>query len=150
MAQSSFLRGKLIRHHGAVLGKLQERGAVKFYICVDKYLKGQCHEIFDHFFICLKDSTWAPYEQAKTVSRTFRFREDIRSQSSKNRCQRSQGLRGHPNFSLDMAVFKFFQIIAIGCVNIPKYIFLPDCSFKIFEKPSKFSKSVRVVIDVSA
>ena len=33
-------------------------------------LKGQCHEIFDDFF-CLKDYTWVPYEQAKTVSRTF-------------------------------------------------------------------------------
>ena len=30
-------------------------------------LKGQCHEIFDHFF-GFKDSTWAPNEQAKTVS----------------------------------------------------------------------------------
>ena len=28
-------------------------------------LKGQCHEIFDHFF-GLKDSTEAPNEQAKT------------------------------------------------------------------------------------
>ena len=35
-------------------------------------LKGQCHEIFDHFF-GLKDSTWAPYEQAKTVSQTKIF-----------------------------------------------------------------------------
>ena len=33
------------------------------------------------------------------------------------------------------------------CENTPKYLFLPDCSFKICEKPSKFSKSVRVVID---
>ena len=29
-------------------------------------LKGQCHEIFDPFFIC-KNSTWAPYEQDNTV-----------------------------------------------------------------------------------
>ena len=36
-----------------------------------KDLKGQCHVIFDHFF--LKDLTWATYEQAKMVSRTFSF-----------------------------------------------------------------------------
>ena len=35
--------------------------------------KGQCLEIFDHFCCCLKDSTWAPYEQAKTVSLNFVF-----------------------------------------------------------------------------
>ena len=33
-------------------------------------LQGQCYKIFDHFFF-LKDLTWAPYEQAKTVSRKF-------------------------------------------------------------------------------
>ena len=35
-------------------------------------LKGQCHEISDHF-LRLIDSTWAPYEQAKTVLWTFSF-----------------------------------------------------------------------------
>ena len=34
--------------------------------------KGQCHEIFCQFF-GLKDSTSAPYEQTKTVSRFFSF-----------------------------------------------------------------------------
>ena len=34
-------------------------------------IKGQCHEIFA---ICLtKNSTWAPFEQAKTVSRKVLF-----------------------------------------------------------------------------
>ena len=38
-------------------------------------LKGQCHEIFDHYFFWfgLKFSTWVPHEQAKTVSQTFSF-----------------------------------------------------------------------------
>ena len=43
----------------------QFTGAPKFMF---SHLKGQSREIFDHFF-GLKDSTWAPYEQAKTVSR---------------------------------------------------------------------------------
>ena len=60
-------------------------------------------------------------------------------------------IRGHPNFSLDMAVFKFLNYCYWMCsVNTPKYLFLPDCSFNICEKPSKFSKSVCVFIDVSA
>ena len=40
-------------------------------------LKGQCHEIFDHFF-CFKGSTWTLYEQMKTVREFLGFREDIR------------------------------------------------------------------------
>ena len=34
--------------------------------------RSQCHEIFDNFF-GLKDSTCAPYEQAKTVSQNVSF-----------------------------------------------------------------------------
>ena len=36
------------------------------------YFKWQCHEIFGIFF-CLKDLTCVPYEQTKTVTRTFFF-----------------------------------------------------------------------------
>ena len=43
-----------------------------FKSSIQTNLKGQCHEIFDHFF-GLKDSMWAPYGQAKTVSLTFLF-----------------------------------------------------------------------------
>ena len=35
-------------------------------------LKGQCLEIFSNFFLS-KKSTWAPYEQTKTVLQTFSF-----------------------------------------------------------------------------
>ena len=34
------------------------------------FFKGQVLENFDNFF-GLKDSTWAPFEQTKTVLRTF-------------------------------------------------------------------------------
>ena len=37
--------------------------------------KGQCHEIFSHYFFCSKDLTWPPYEQAKMVLLTFSFFE---------------------------------------------------------------------------
>ena len=36
-------------------------------------LKGQCDEICDYYFFCFKKSTWAPFEQPTTVSRTFLF-----------------------------------------------------------------------------
>ena len=38
-----------------------------------RFKKGQCYEMFDDFVICFKDSTWASYKQAKTVSQTFSF-----------------------------------------------------------------------------
>ena len=49
-----------------------------------RFLKAQCHEIFKTFF-CLKDSTWAPYEQAKTVSQTFQFSQRYSIAKLKNR-----------------------------------------------------------------
>ena len=56
---------------------LMHWGKYKKVLRIDSnILKGQCHEIFDHFF-GLKDSAWTPYEQAKIVSRSFSF-EDIR------------------------------------------------------------------------
>ena len=90
----------------------------------------------------------------KRFRKLFSFRKDIwsqRSKISKIRCPCSQQLHEQQNFSLDMAVFKFLNYCYWMCsVNTPKYLFLPDCSFNICEKPSKFSKSVCVFIDVSA
>ena len=91
-----------------------------------------------------KYSTWAPHEQAKTVSQTFLFSQ--RLQSKKIACQHCQWLRRHAIFSLGKGVLYLYRI-AIGYLNTPKYLFSPDCSFKICEKPSKFSKSVSIVID---
>ena len=66
-------------------------------------VKGQCHEIFDHYFSCLKDLTWAPYEQAtaKKFDRSTKF---------ENRVSACQRLRGHKIFSLDMEVFIFLNL----------------------------------------
>ena len=47
-------------------------------------INGQCHEIFDTFLLIKKNSTWAPYEQAKTVSRNFSF-----SQRCSRKCAKS-------------------------------------------------------------
>ena len=52
-------------------------------------LKGQCHKIFDHFFL-LKRFTWAPCEQTKTVLQTFLFLRRYSIASSKIACPRSQ------------------------------------------------------------
>ena len=40
------------------------------FVCT---LKVQCHEIFDLLLLAVKCSTWAPYEQSKTVSQVFQF-----------------------------------------------------------------------------
>ena len=45
----------------------------------------------------------------KRFCELFRFREDIRSQSSKITCPRSQRLRRHSNFSLDTNIFIFLN-----------------------------------------
>ena len=84
---------------------------------------GQCHEIFYQFLFGSKDSTWAPYEQAKPVLQTFS--------------------------SLKIACL---QYIVNNCYWVCKHtqvLFLPSFSFKICEKPSKFLKSVLVVLSVS-
>ena len=97
-------------------------------------------EIFDHFFV-LKDSIWPHMNRQKRFSETSRFRGDIRSQSSKIGCPRSQRLRRHPMFFIRYGDFHIFKLL------LSKYLFLPDCSLQICEKPSKFSKSVHVVVD---
>ena len=49
----------------------------------------------------------------KRFREIFRFRGDIRSQSSEIGCQRSQRLCGHPIFPLDTAVFNFFKLLLL-------------------------------------
>ena len=39
-------------------------------------LKGQCHEIFNYYFCCLKDSTGPHMNRQKRFRELFRFRED--------------------------------------------------------------------------
>ena len=54
----------------------------------------------------------------------FRFREDIRSQSSKIACLRSHRLRKHATFSLDTENFIFLNYCYRVCKHMhPKTIF---------------------------
>ena len=53
-------------------------------------------------------------------------------------------------FSLCKEVFIFLNYCCWVCKHIQVYLSLPNCSFKICEKPSTFSKSVCVVIFMSA
>ena len=65
-------------------------------------LKGQCHEIVD-LFLLNRDSTWAPYEHAKMVSRKtcvcvvndYANTMSVWSTTTLTLCQRSQRLCGH-------------------------------------------------------
>ena len=71
-------------------------------------IKGAVSRNFLTLFVLVKRFDLSPInEVAKTVSRTFCFRKNIRSQISKIACPRSQRLRGHTNFSLDTHVFIF-------------------------------------------
>ena len=108
--------------------------------CLEKRKKLQLQWIwliYCMYLFLLKYSTWR-----KRFHKLFHFCKDIPSQSSKISCPRSQRLRGHSNFH----IFKLLLFF----VNTPKYLFSHDCSFKICEKPSKFSYSVCIVFSVSA
>ena len=90
----------------------------------------------------------------KWFRKLFRFSKDIKSQSLKIACRRSCWLRGHTTFSLEKEVFIILHYCYIGRVNTSKYLFLPNCAFKICEKPSKLTQNcmcshghVRVVND---
>ena len=96
-------------------------------------LKGKCHDIFD---LSRKNSAWVPYEQIKTVSWHFRFREDIREKRvlawslTRTTCQRGRWLCRHDNGYLD--IFEGLSLTikeqsakkGLGCVTYPKAIFL--------------------------
>ena len=73
-----------------------------FFLLGFSHVKGTVSRDFWPIFFCLKDSTWVPYEQAKTVSRTFSFLQRY----SRKPCvsivnnyadtrQHSKRLRGH-------------------------------------------------------
>ena len=79
----------------------------------------------------------------KRFHKFFSLREDIRLQNFKIACLRSQRLCGQANFS--------FRLLLLGLyTKLTKVPFFHDYSFKICEKPSKFSKSVHVVFVMSA
>ena len=59
-------------------------------------------------------------------------------------------MRFSTNFSFDTDVFIFLNYCYWVCKYTQENLFSPDCSFKICEKPSKFSKSVCLVLSVSA
>ena len=91
-------------------------------------------------FFGLKDSTWTLNERQKRFHEIFQFHGDIRSQSAKIGCPRGPRT---PIFSSDTEMFLFLNYCYWMCVNTYKCFFLTDCSFKICEKPSKFSKCLR-------
>ena len=105
----------LSRHYETLTHRLSLKNPERIPVLLSSFqlnLKGEFLEIFDHFF-GLKDSTWAPYEQAKTFSRTFSisrrysqktcghevddYADTVSAQSTTNptRCQCSQQLCRH-------------------------------------------------------
>ena len=107
---------------------------------------------FSNIF-CLKDSTWALYEQAKMVSQTVSFSRRYSIAKFENRVSAKSTTTPTRNFSLGKRAFIFLNYCFGLCTQVP---FLPDCSFKICESflnVSMFSlswlrcHSVRVVND---
>ena len=82
----------------------------------------------------------------------FCFHKDIRSQSLKIACLRSQQLHKNTIFSLDTEILIFLNF-SIGCVNTPNNFILSDCSFKVSQSlfglvvnnyvDMQFSKSIK-------
>ena len=75
----------------------------------------------------------------KQCRKLISFRKDFQAKSSKITCPHSCWRHGHTIFSLDKKVFIFLNY----CYWVYKHTqvhFLPDCSFKICEKPTKFSR----------
>ena len=120
------------------------------YSTRSRTLKGQCHEIFYIVFFWLKRFDPGSIKTGKNGFANFFVFSKIFD------CKvRKSGVRVVKDYVdtqifLQMPRFSMFLIFAIRYVNTPKYNILPDCSFKICDKPSKFSKSVCIVIDVSA
>ena len=79
-------------------------------------LWGQCHDIFEDF-LKLKRFDLGPIWTGKTCFATSsRFREDIRSQSSKIACLRSRWRHGHATFSSDTVVFILINYCYWMCI----------------------------------
>ena len=89
---------------GNLVSRLYSFECPFLWMCIP--LKGQCHEIFDHF-CCLKDSTYRPHmTRKKLLRKLFHFsRFDCKVQISGVSI-----INDHADtqfFSLDTAVFKF-------------------------------------------
>ena len=96
--------------------------------------KRQCHKIFDHFFFAKKIRPGPHMNRQKRFCNLFRFRENIRSQSSKIACPSSHWLRRHAIFSLDMEItiiVSFFYFKFFLCFLNMKKTFLVLRTFKI-------------------
>ena len=75
---------------------------------ITSYSKGTVSQDFFLYLSCSKDSSWAPNEQAKTVSKRYSITKFENWVSAYCNCQRSQRLRGHTFFSNIFAKTKNF------------------------------------------
>ena len=90
-------------------------------------LKGQCHQIFKHFFI-FKESTCTPYEQAKKVSQTFLFLQRYSIAKFKNRMSAQ-------STTMQKGSFLIFKLLLF---------------FLSFDDPLKSAGSLQSLLSVSA
>ena len=88
--------------------------------------KGTMSRDFQKLFFCLKDSTWTPYEQTKTVFQTFSFSQRYTITI----------------VSLVQGVFIFLNYCYRGCIHIHELFFRLNFSRLSSRKQKKFLKTV--------
>ena len=88
--------------------------------------KGTMSRDFQKLFFCLKDSTWTPYEQTKTVFQTFSFSQRYTITI----------------VSLVQGVFIFLNYCYRGCINIYELFFRLNFSRLSSRKQKKILETV--------
>ena len=88
--------------------------------------KGTMSRDFQKLYFCLKDSTWTPYEQTKTVFQTFSFSQRYTITI----------------VSLVQGVFIFLNYCYRGCIHIHELFFRLNFSRLSSRKQKKFLKTV--------
>ena len=108
------------------------------FFLLEAMLKGVCHEIFDLHFFHDSNTSRPLISRLKYLWIRFRFRQDIKSQSSQNltlwcTCHRGIKILGLANQNIFLQIFSFMID-----VFTPKRI-SPDCPFKNNQRLTKIS-----------
>ena len=110
------------------------------------FFKGQCHKIFDHYFFCLKDSTWAPYEHRQKQFCKLSFSQ--RSSIAKFENRESALSTPTRTIFLDTEVFLFLNYCYWVCkhTQVLFFLFFPLKSVRSLQSFPKVSAYIVFVM----